>query len=90
MPKCTLFVTSIKGIGNWSAQNLLMFVLGREDVFSGDDLIIQNAVSLLYGLDKSDKKNFRLEMNRISEEWSPYRTFACLHLWEWYHRTTGK
>jgi len=78
------FVTAIKGIGQWSAQNLLMFGLAREDVFSADDLIIQNAMALLFGLDKTEKKKFRADINQLSLQWSPYRTYACLHLWEWY------
>lgn len=78
------FVTAIKGIGPWSAQNLLMFGLGREDVFSSDDLIIQNAMGLLFNLDKTDKKKFKEEINRLSLQWSPYRSYACLHLWQWY------
>ncbi|WDO11864.1 hypothetical protein MH928_11040 [Flavobacterium sp. WW92] len=76
-------VTSIKGIGIWSAQNLLMFGLGREDVFSADDLIIQNTMAALFGLDKSDKKKFKEDMHKLSAQWSPYRTYACLHLWQW-------
>lgn len=80
----SILITTIKGIGKWSAQNLLMFGLGREDVFSSDDLIIQNAMALLFDLDKTDKKKFRQELQRLSEQWSPFRTYACLHLWQWY------
>lgn len=76
-------LTSIKGIGKWSAQNFLMAALGREDVFSGDDLILQSVVAELYGLDKTDKKKFKTEMHRIAAQWSPYRTYASLHLWQW-------
>ncbi|MCV9927055.1 hypothetical protein OIU83_05305 [Flavobacterium sp. LS1R49] len=76
-------VTSIKGIGKWSAQNLLMFALGREDVFSADDLIIRNKMAVLFNLDKTDKKKFNQEIIRLSQPWSPYRTYACLHLWRW-------
>jgi DNA-3-methyladenine glycosylase II len=62
---------------------LLMFALGREDVFAVDDLGIQNAMIQLYKLDKSDKKKIKEEMLRLSQKWSPYRTYACLHLWRW-------
>lgn len=82
----SIFVTAIKGIGVWSAQNLLMFGLGREDVFSADDLIIQNAMAILFDLDKSDKKKFKESMHSLSAGWSPYRTYACLHLWQWYYK----
>jgi DNA-3-methyladenine glycosylase II len=73
--------TQIKGVGRWTAEMLLMFTLGREDVFSVDDLGIQNAMIGIYKLDKTDRKKLREEMLRISAKWSPYRTYACLHLW---------
>jgi DNA-3-methyladenine glycosylase II len=82
-------LTSIKGIGKWSAQNFLIAALGREDVFSGDDLIIQNVMAQLYNLDKADKKNFKLELERISKDWSPYRTYASLHIWQWNNANKG-
>ncbi len=76
------FIT-IKGVGRWTVEMLLMFALGREDVFALDDLGIQNAMIGLYKLNREDKKKFREDMLRISQKWSPFRTYACLHLWEW-------
>lgn len=76
------YVTQIKGVGRWTAEMLLMFSLGRPDVFAIDDLGIQNAMIRLYKLDNTDKKAFRAELLRISQKWSPYRTYACLHLWQ--------
>ena len=77
------YLTEIKGVGRWTAEMLLMFALGREDVFAVDDLGIQNAMIRLYRLNKEDKKELKEQMLRISKKWSPYRTFACLHLWHW-------
>lgn len=77
------YITQIKGVGRWTAEMMLMFGLGREDVFSMDDLGIQNAMIRLYKLDRTDKKAFRGELLRISQKWSPYRTYACMHLWHW-------
>jgi DNA-3-methyladenine glycosylase II len=62
---------------------LLMFALGREDVFAVDDLGIQNAMIKLYKLDNTDKKQLKEDMLRLSKKWSPYRTYACVHLWRW-------
>lgn len=76
-------LTRIKGVGRWTAEMLLMFTLGREDVFAADDLGIQQAMARLYQLDSSDKKDFRGEILDISKKWSPYRTYACMHLWQW-------
>ena len=62
-------LVQIKGIGKWSVEMLLMFTLGREDVFAVDDLGIQQAM--------------KEKMLKIATKWSPYRTYACLHLWKW-------
>ncbi len=75
------YLTPIKGVGRWTVEMLLMFALGREDVFAPDDLGIQQAMIHLYKLDGSDKKKLREDMLRISARWSPYRTYACIHLW---------
>lgn len=83
------YLTRIKGVGRWTVEMLLMFTLGREDVFAADDLGIQQAMIRVYKLDKSDKKKFREDMLRISARWSPYRTFACLHLWQHKDKTAS-
>lgn len=77
------YLTEIKGVGRWTVEMLLMFALGREDVFAVDDLGIQNAMIKLYKLDNSDKKQLREQMLKHSAKWSPYRTYACVHLWRW-------
>lgn len=77
------YLTQIKGVGRWTVEMLLMFALGREDVFAIDDLGIQNAMIRLYRLDRTDKKKFREDILRISSKWAPYRTYACKHLWAW-------
>jgi len=73
----------IKGVGKWTVEMLLMFSLGREDVFAVDDLGIQQAMTKLYQLDAGNKKTMKEQMLKISVNWSPFRTYACLHLWKW-------
>jgi DNA-3-methyladenine glycosylase II len=85
-----VYLTTIKGVGRWTVEMLLMFALGREDVFAIDDLGIQNAMIGLYKLDRADKKKFREDLLRVSQKWSPYRTYACLHLWRWKDNTPVK
>lgn len=75
-------LTQIKGVGVWTVQMILMFTLNREDVFPTADLGIQQAIQKLYKIDSTGKVLIQ-EMNRISEKWRPYRTFACLYLWRW-------
>jgi DNA-3-methyladenine glycosylase II len=80
-------LVQIKGIGKWSVEMLLMFTLGREDVFAVDDLGIQQAMCKLYKLDPDNKKEMKEKMLKISAKWSPYRTYACMHLWKWKDNT---
>lgn len=77
------FLTQIKGVGRWTAEMILMFGLGREDVFAVDDLGIQQAMTKIYKLDASNKKEMKEKMIRIASKWKPYRTYACRYLWGW-------
>lgn len=77
------FLVQIKGVGRWTVEMILMFTLGREDVFAVDDLGIQQAMTKLYKLDAADKKGMKLKMLQLSEKWKPYRTYACRYLWGW-------
>jgi DNA-3-methyladenine glycosylase II len=77
------FLTQIKGIGSWTVEMLLMFAMQREDVFPVDDLGIQQAMIKLYEIEASSKKELKLKMNQIADSWSPYRTYASMHLWRW-------
>lgn len=76
-------LTQIKGVGRWTVEMLLMFTLGREDLFSVDDYGIQTAMKKIYKLNDTNKKEFKEKMLKISQKWAPYRTYACLHLWHW-------
>jgi DNA-3-methyladenine glycosylase II len=78
------YLTEIKGVGRWTVEMLLMFALGREDVFAPDDLGLVNAVIGLYGIRRSkNKKIFRQRLEKHAETWAPYRTYASLYLWRW-------
>jgi len=76
-------LTQIKGVGRWTVEMLLMFSLGHEDVFALDDLGIQQAMIRLYKIKYTTKKELQAKMLKRSLSWSPYRTYACLHLWNW-------
>ena len=77
------YLTQIKGVGKWTVEMLLMFYLGREDVFALDDWGLQSAMIKIYKLDNTDKKAFKEKILKISAKWSPYRTHACRYLWQW-------
>jgi len=77
------YLTQIKGVGRWTTEMLLMFALCREDIFALDDLGLQNAIIGLYELKHRKKKTLQASLLKISEQWAPYRTYACMYLWRW-------
>ena len=77
------YLTQIKGVGRWTTEMLLMFALCREDIFALDDLGLQQAVIALYDLKHRKKKIMQDKILQISQQWSPYRTYACMYLWRW-------
>ena len=77
------YLSQIKGVGQWTVEMILMFTLGREDIFALDDLGIQQSMAKLYNLDTSNKKMLKEKMLYHSAKWKPYRTYACRYLWGW-------
>jgi DNA-3-methyladenine glycosylase II len=72
-------LTSIHGIGRWTAEMFLMFSLNRLDVLPVDDLGIKKAVQRAYGLRRLPKAAM---IRRIGRPWHPYETIACWYLWQ--------
>ena len=72
------YLTSIKGVGEWTAQMFLIFNLFRENVFSPKDLALINSIKKNYSISLIDK----IELEKLINQWSPYNTIACLLLWE--------
>ncbi|HEX6922918.1 MAG TPA: DNA-3-methyladenine glycosylase [Bacillales bacterium] len=73
-------LVKIRGVGSWTAESVLLFGMGREDLLPAGDVGIQNAVKSLYGyVDKPKLKKLR-ELGE--KEWSPFRSYASLYLWE--------
>jgi len=73
-------LSQIKGVGVWTVQMILLFELKRPDIFPSLDLAIQYVIKDIYDL-KSEKKALVKEIEKISEDWAPYRTLASLYLW---------
>lgn len=71
-------LTTIKGIGRWSAEMFLMFRLHRPDVFPIGDLGIVNAVMKAYRFRKKPSPD---RLRRLGETWKPYRSVASWYLW---------
>jgi len=68
----------VKGIGPWTAEMILMFSLGRTDVFSRGDLALRKGLMSLYRWKKLPSEE---TVERILKKWSPYRTYAARILW---------
>ena len=71
-------LTSIKGIGAWTAEMTLIFCLERMDVLSLSDYGIRKGLSLLHGIDIKDIG----AMKKYKELYSPCGTVASFYLWE--------
>ena len=71
-------LTTVKGVGKWTAQMFLMFRLGRPDVLPTLDLGIQKAIQRAYGLRKLPSEE---RVEKVARCWAPYRTIACWYLW---------
>jgi DNA-3-methyladenine glycosylase II len=71
-------LSSIKGIGRWSAQMILLFRLHRPDVWPVGDLGIVRGVERLHNLRKTPTPK---RMEQLGEKWRPYRSVAAWYLW---------
>ncbi|WP_274654494.1 DNA-3-methyladenine glycosylase family protein [Paenibacillus humicola] len=72
-------LTTVKGIGRWTAEMFLIFVLGRENVLSLGDAGLRRAAAWLY---KDAPGGEDAALDRLGRTWEPYRSIASLYLWE--------
>ena len=70
-------LSSLKGIGVWTAEMILLFCLQRPNIFSYDDLAIQRGLRMVYHHRAIDRKLFQKYRRRFS----PYCSVASLYLW---------
>jgi DNA-3-methyladenine glycosylase II len=70
-------LTSVKGIGAWTAEQFLFWHLERPDILGKGDPAIKKAVMRLYEVSALPTEQ---ELERIAEPWRPYRTLACHYL----------
>ena len=71
-------LTKLKGVGEWTAEMLLIHSLQRPNVLSFKDLGIRRGLMRLYSLDHISKDEFEVYRNR----YSPYNTVASIYLWK--------
>ena len=70
-------LSSLKGIGVWTAEMILLFCLQRPDIFSYDDLAIQRGLRMVYHHRQVSRELFE----KYRRRYSPYGSVASLYLW---------
>lgn len=68
----------LKGIGRWTIEMLLIFRLGRPDVFPVDDLGVRNGMKIVYDLPQNPTK---AQMQELAVPWAPYRSYGAWYMW---------
>ena len=71
-------LSQLRGIGKWTAEMLLIFSMGRQDVLSWDDLAIHRGLRMVYHHRKITKPLFQ----KYKRRYAPYGSIASLYLWE--------
>ena len=71
-------LTKIKGIGKWTSEMFLIFILFKQDVFSKGDLALINSIKINYNISELNEP----ELNKLIDKWSPFKTIASLLLWK--------
>jgi DNA-3-methyladenine glycosylase II len=74
-------LSRLKGVGNWTIDIYLMFVLNRTDLFPFGDLAAVNALRKIKSIDKETPRE---DLPALISHWEPYRTIATMILWHYY------
>nr|WP_207145811.1 DNA-3-methyladenine glycosylase [Brevibacillus brevis] len=73
------YLTSLRGIGRWTVECLLMFGMGRPDLLPAADIGLRNGIVHLYGMKSKPNEN---DIRKLGEKWAPWRSIYCLYVWE--------
>ena len=71
-------LTQVRGVGKWTVEMLLIFTLGRPDVWPVDDFGVRTGWKLTYGLDAMPTPK---EMQALGEKFRPHRSIAAWYFW---------
>ena len=74
------YLTNIRGIGDWSVDMFLIFVLCKENIFPENDVGLKRAIMLCYGL---DSMTYNKNILNITDKWIPYRSISSRYMWKW-------
>ena len=85
--EAVLALTAVRGVGEWTAQMMLIFNLGRPDVWPVADLGVQEGLRIVRGLgDRPTPK----AMRGLGEPYAPWRSVAAWYCWRAVHRARGE
>lgn len=73
------YMITLDGVGQWTAEMMLIFAFCREDIISYGDYGIRKGVANLYGVENLTKKEFHI----LTDKFSPYRTIASFYFWNY-------
>lgn len=73
------YLTSLRGIGRWTVECLLMFGMGRPDLLPAADIGLRNGIALVYGMEAKPDEN---DIRKLGEKWAPWRSIYSLYIWE--------
>ena len=71
-------LTKIKGVGKWTSEMFLIFILFKKNIFSKGDLALINSIRINYSIDELSEH----KLDSFIKKWSPYNTIASLLLWK--------
>ena len=71
-------LTKIKGVGKWTSEMFLIFILFKKNIFSKGDLALINSIRINYNIDELSEH----KLDSFIKKWSPYNTIASLLLWK--------
>lgn len=71
-------IVEVRGVGRWTVEMLLIFTLGRPDVFPSDDYGVRNGWRIINKLEEMPKPK---ELRELAARWQPHRTLAAWYLW---------
>jgi DNA-3-methyladenine glycosylase II len=71
-------LTTIRGVGRWTVEMLLIWTLGRADILPVDDFGVREGYRVLYGLDAQPRPR---DLAEIGQVWAPWRSYAAWYLW---------
>jgi DNA-3-methyladenine glycosylase II len=80
-------LTSVRGLGHWTAEVYLLFALQRDDVFPAGDVALAGALAHLRGLAARPRP---AQLRAMAELWQPYRALAARLLWHHWRHVTGR